>query len=220
MVEAGGRCFGRLGYRRTKMAEVAAEAGISTGSVYTYVESKEALFHAVLSRRLGEATGPDLPLQAPPFEETLDMLDRGLRREGATPVLRNAVKSPARPDSRAELAEIIEEQYGVIARLWPVLSVVEACAADLAPLEEFYFGRRRRAQIDLLVRYLELRSATGRLLYVPDLTVAAQLIHEAVAWFGWKRFEGRDAGRFDDELARRTVVDFACNAIAGPGPMA
>ncbi len=218
ITEAGGRCLSRVGYRRTKMADVAAEAGVSTGSVYTYLEGKEALFHAVLAHRLSVPPGAGLPLRAPAFEETLSMLADGLRRQGATPVLRGAVDAPAPPDVRSELAAIVDEQYGVVSRLWPALSVVEACAADLPPLEEFYFGRRRRRHIDLLVRYLHARAGEGRLLALPDLTVAAQLVHEAVAWFAWKRFEGRDAARFDDELARRTVVEYACNAIAGPRP--
>jgi hypothetical protein len=33
-----------FGYRATKTADVAAQAGMSTGSLFTYVESKEGLF--------------------------------------------------------------------------------------------------------------------------------------------------------------------------------
>ena len=39
------------------MAEVAAEAGLSTGAVYTYVDSKEALLHLVLAVGLGTPVG-------------------------------------------------------------------------------------------------------------------------------------------------------------------
>jgi hypothetical protein len=45
------------------------------------------------------------------------------------------------------------------------------------------------------------------------MTVAAQVVTETVAWFAWKRHEGRDASRFDDEMARATVVEFVCNAL-------
>jgi hypothetical protein len=91
--------------------------------------------------------------------------------------------------------------------------VIEACAADLPPLEALYFGRRRRGRIDLLRDYLQRRAASGHLRSLPDMAVAAQIVTETVAWFAWKRHEGRDASRFDDDIARATVVEFVCNAL-------
>jgi len=210
-------CFGRLGYRRTKMAEVSAAAGLSAGAVYTYVESKEALFHLALATGFEQPNPPDLPIAAPPFEETLQMIDRGLKGHATTRVLKAAVSAGPPPDVRAELAAIVDEQYSIVHRLWRVLSVIEACASDLPALEDLYFGRRRRGQIDLLLRYLQRRSGEGCLADMPDLAVASQLVHESVAWFAWKRFEGRDASRFNDETARRTVIEFCCNALVAKG---
>jgi AcrR family transcriptional regulator len=43
--------FGRYGYRRTSIDDIAREAGVAKGTVYLYVESKEALFRE-LSREL------------------------------------------------------------------------------------------------------------------------------------------------------------------------
>lgn len=209
-------CFGRLGYRRTKMAEVSAAAGLSAGAIYTYVDSKDALFHLALAAGFGEPAPSELPLAAPPFEQTLLLVSAGLRRLGTTQILKDAVAGDPPADVRAELAAIVEEQYAMIQRLRRVLSVIEACASDLPALEDLYFGRRRRGQIGLLVRYLERRSAEGFVADLPDLSVAAQLVHESVAWFAWKRLEGRDASRFDDQAARRTVVEFCCNALLKP----
>lgn len=212
---AGARCFARLGYRRTRMAEVAAAAGMSTGAIYTYVQSKEALLHLVLAAGLGAPTEDftDLPLSAPGIEATVEMVGLGLRRQGMTPVLKAAVKVENPPHVRAELAAVVAEQYSTIERLRGVLSVIEACAADLPPLEALYFGRRRRGRIDLLSEYLRRRAASGHLRSLPDMAVAAQIVTETVAWFAWKRLEGRDASRFDDEVARCTVVEFVCDAL-------
>ena len=209
--------FGRLGYRRTKMAEVSAAAGLSAGAVYTYVDSKEALFHVALAVGFDEPVPSVLPIIAPGFDQTLDVIRNGLRRLGTTELLKQAVGSDPPAEVRKELAAIVDEQYSVISRLRRVLSVIEACASDLPALEDFYFGRRRRGQIGLLVRYLERRAAEGYVTDLSDLSVAAQLVHESVAWFAWKRFEGRDAARFDDEAARRTVIEFCCNALLEPG---
>jgi len=42
LVEAASAVFLEQGYRRTQIADVAARMGLAKGSVYTYVESKEA----------------------------------------------------------------------------------------------------------------------------------------------------------------------------------
>jgi len=47
IVDAAMDCFGRHGYRRTSMDEVAKEAGISRAALYLYFPNKEALFRAL-----------------------------------------------------------------------------------------------------------------------------------------------------------------------------
>jgi AcrR family transcriptional regulator len=47
------RLFGQYGFRRTSIDDIAREAGIAKGTVYLYVETKEALFRA-LSQSLVE----------------------------------------------------------------------------------------------------------------------------------------------------------------------
>jgi len=39
--------FGRYGYRRTSIDDIARQAGVAKGTVYLYVESKEALFRTL-----------------------------------------------------------------------------------------------------------------------------------------------------------------------------
>ena len=89
VAQAATRVFGRLGYRRTHMADVATQAGLSSGAVYTYVESKEALFHLVFAHAFGQfADGvPPLPLATPAFAETLELIGQGLRKAASTPRL-------------------------------------------------------------------------------------------------------------------------------------
>jgi AcrR family transcriptional regulator len=219
IAEAGAACFGRIGYRRTRMAEVAVEAGVSTGSVYTYVASKEALLHLVLAVKLGRSVKEftELPVADPGLDATVEMVGRELRRQAFTPLLKAAVEGDPPADMAAELAAIVAEQYSTVEKLRGVLSVIEACAADIPALDELYFGRRRRRRIDLLTEYLTLRAEGGQLVTMPDIAVAAQIITESVAWFAWKRLEGHDSTRFDDELTRYTVVEFICNALLPEG---
>ena len=64
------------------MAEVAAEAGMSSGSVFTYVTSKEALFHLVFAYGFGhfDEVLPSLPLATPAPGETFGLIEQGVRK--------------------------------------------------------------------------------------------------------------------------------------------
>lgn len=220
---AATRAFGRLGYKRTHVADVAAEARVSAGLVYSYVESKEALFHLVFLYGFGlidEGRGeglPPLPLTTPQFAKTLEVIATGLRKVGGAPRLRAALDEDNPPDARAELAAIVEERYAFIERLWPLLAVIERSAVDLPDLEDFYFTRGRRAHIDQLGRYVQRRAASGHFRPQADAAVTARLITEAIVWFAWHRREDRDASLYDDDLARGAVVTFVCDALVAPG---
>lgn len=48
ILEAAIRIFGRTGFRDTKIAEIAAEAGVATGTLYNYFSSKEDIFQSIL----------------------------------------------------------------------------------------------------------------------------------------------------------------------------
>lgn len=52
--EAAVACFGRQGYHLTKMDDIAAEAGLSKGSLYWYFDSKKALFIALFREIMGQ----------------------------------------------------------------------------------------------------------------------------------------------------------------------
>ena len=67
LLRAATGVFVAQGYRRTQMADVAAAAGLSKGTVYLAFESKQALFHAALVHADGEAplaSQVELPMTA------------------------------------------------------------------------------------------------------------------------------------------------------------
>ncbi|NRN70659.1 HTH-type transcriptional regulator TtgR [Kibdelosporangium sp. 4NS15] len=68
ITDAAVRCFGRNGLERTSIADITAESGLSTGSIYTHYSSKADLVRAaagaVLAKRaevLGEYAAGDTP---------------------------------------------------------------------------------------------------------------------------------------------------------------
>jgi AcrR family transcriptional regulator len=50
ILDAAEQCLGHLGLRRVSMGDVAAQAGVSRGSVYRYFPDRQALIDAVLER--------------------------------------------------------------------------------------------------------------------------------------------------------------------------
>jgi AcrR family transcriptional regulator len=90
LIECAVKVFTARGYRRTQMADVAREMGVSPGTLYNYVESKEALFHLVVDRAfLEERPEPPsaLPIPTPPAGAMLQRLRERLEIGAALPRL-------------------------------------------------------------------------------------------------------------------------------------
>src|SRR5512134_3176852 len=105
LIEAATAVFLEQGYRRTQVADVAARMGLAKGSVYTYVESKEALFHAVLlNADRAEPLGLPavLPVPTPPPGATLEEVRKRVARN-RLPLLGEALARRRVSDVRAEL---------------------------------------------------------------------------------------------------------------------
>ena len=213
LATAATEMFGRLGYRGTRTADVAARAGMSAGSLFTYVESKEALFHLVFVSALDLLPeAPELPLPTPQPGETAALF-AGALRDGQPSGLQAALAGGEPADVADELRGIIGELYDTIAWAWPVLAVVERCSAEMPDLEAVWFGGGRGGIYTDLAEYLRERTATGRLRPVPDFPVTARVIGELATWFAWHRHEDRDAALYDDTTVRRTVIGFICAAL-------
>ncbi len=210
--------FGRLGYRGTRTADVAARAGMSAGSIFTYVESKEALFHLVFLLGFGylDESIPSLPLARPADGETGALIERH-RRAVPESCMRAALQVDHLADVEIEVRDIIKERYAIVAGLWPVLAVIERCAVELPELEALYFGRARAAHFERMTRYVKKRADAGYLRAWPESAIAARLVTETIAWFAWKRHEERDARLYDDELVQQVVVEFLAAGLLAQG---
>jgi AcrR family transcriptional regulator len=214
--EASGQ-FRSRGYRGTRTADVAAHAGVSSGSIFTYVESKEALFHLVFLHGFGYLSEslPDLPLATPAPGETVALIEQNMRKV-PVPKMRAALLEQRPSDVAGELRGILEERYDMVDRLWPMLSVIERCAAEMPELEAYYFQRTRTAYFARLTQYLQDRTDAGYLRAMPDAAIAARVIMESIAWLAWRRREGRDAHTYDYAMVRETLIQFVCSALLEP----
>lgn len=211
---AATQTFGRAGYRGTRTADVAARAGLSAGSLFNYVESKEALFHLVFLHGLGllPAEPAVLPLSAPAPRESIALFENAIGAD-AIPRLLAGLRERDPADAGGELRGIVEEFYDLEERYWQLLAVVERCADEVRELDDAWYGGRRATYNDALAQYLGRRMASGHLRRLPDAMAAAKIVIESVTWSAWHRREGRDAALLDDRAARSTAIEFVCAAL-------
>jgi AcrR family transcriptional regulator len=211
LIEAATAVFLEQGYRRTQVADVAARMGLSKGSVYTYVESKEALFDCILRHADGARPieRPEtLPVATPPPGATLEMLQRRLAEEGGLPALDAALSRRRVRNVRAELETILGELFDALARHRTAIKLLDRCARDYPELAKLWYRESREWSLTLLSRYLDDRARRGHLRRVGDGAVAARIVLETLAFWAVHRHWDPSPQAVDEESARRTVLAF------------
>jgi AcrR family transcriptional regulator len=214
LIRAAAAVFSRRGYRRTQMAEVAREMGVSPGNLYNYVEGKDALFHLVLRRGLGERPGeepPELPVTGASVEVTANWVARRLDFVSDFPELEAALARTHPADPRTELETIVGELYDALARLRLGADVLERSTEDLPELARIFAGRRREL-FARYQRYLQQRAAGGAI-RVEHPQADAHLLVELCSWAARRRPHDPDAAQISDAVARQAVCRFAANAL-------
>lgn len=216
LIAAATRVFISEGYRRAQMADVAREMGVAKGTPYLYVESKEALFEAVLlasADRLPDADELDLPLGARPAKALVATLQQALKEEAAPPALLGALAKTRAPDPRAELESIIRELYRTASRHRTSIKLIDRCAQDQPELAEAFYRGGRLAQLALLTRFLRSRIEAGQLRAVPDTEIAARFIIETVATWAVHIHWDPAPQPIDPAIAEDTAVHFVLSGL-------
>jgi AcrR family transcriptional regulator len=216
LLEAATAVFLEQGYRRTQMADVAARMGVAKGTLYLYVESKDALFDAVLQH--ADATDPaalpeTLPVPTPPPQQTLETVRKRVAREAALPELAKALGRRRAGDVRAELEGILRELYAVLARNRTGIELLDRCAPDYPELAAVWHGTGREGALELLARYLEDRIRRGRLRDVVDVRVAARIALETLTLWAVHRHWDPSPQEMDEATAEDSVIAFILNAL-------
>lgn len=217
IVDAALRVFLERSYRRAQMSDIARAMGVSPGTLYNYVEGKEALFHLIVKRGFADEPLPPpelLPVPTPPPGATIESLRRRFAGGVPVPVLDAALRRDRVEDARAELAAILRELYGVISRNRRGIVLLERSARDWPELAEVFFVGIRRTLLRRLERYLDLRMRAGLLRDVPDRAACARLINETIAWFAMHRHGDRDSTDVAESSAEATVVDVLVHGLA------
>jgi AcrR family transcriptional regulator len=216
MIDAATEVFIAQGYRRTQMVDVATAMGVAKGTLYLYVESKEALFDAVV--RHADQPRPiappaALPLRTPEPDATLAEVERRLRDGGALPSLVAALSRSRVADVRAELVAILSELYGALSRNRVGITLLDRCAHDYPQLAKLWYGAGREGALSLLTRYLEDRARRGRLRRFADPSIAARIVLETLIFWAVHRHWDPQPQAVDDATAEGVAIQFIVGAL-------
>lgn len=183
LVEAGADVFIQEGFARARMDVVARRARTATGTVYLYVESKEALFDLALRRALEDpaALNPTLPVPTPGRDALLTTFERRLHEVCQWPQLWVALDHREATNTPLELEAILRELWRWLARYRRAVLMVRSSAADWPGL-----GMRleRELQADTgrrLAEYLQRRAESGMILPVASPRATAGFILTTLA---------------------------------------
>jgi AcrR family transcriptional regulator len=222
LIGAAAAVFARRGYRRTQMAEVAHQMGVSPGNLYNYVEGKDALFYLVLRRGFGERPGeqpPELPVTGASVEVTSNWVARRLDFVSDFPELEAAFVRTQPADPHGELEGVVGELYDVLVRVRVGVDVLERSIEDLPELARIFAGVRREL-FARYERYLRQRAAEGTV-RVEHPQAVAHLLVELCSWAARRRPHDPEAAQISDAVARQAVCRFTAYALLAPaGPSA
>jgi len=204
------------GYNDTQMEDIASSLGVAKGTLYVYVESKEALFDLVA--RCADSVPsfepvPRLPIPTPKRGATLAYIRKRLAQDQNLPSLAMALSGTRAVPLREEFQEIVRELYGTVDHNRQGLKLLDRSAKDLPELAGLWFEGARGGLVTALNHYLDREIRNGTMRQMADVTVAARLIVETVVFWAVHRRWDPHPQKFDDSAARETVIGLLTDAF-------
>jgi AcrR family transcriptional regulator len=189
------------------MSDVAAEAGVSHGTLYNYVESKEALFGLLLDRGLGGSLPSpiELPVQGPTPDVLAARMHEAIASSFGLPKLDEALRRRRVTDAGGELAGIIDELFERTVATREAADAVERSALDVPELAAV-FGQARQGLFDRFSLLIRKRSASGHYRRTAPPAIGRMIV-ETVTMFGRHIYNDREPPGFDLVGAREAVRD-------------
>ena len=218
LVEVATNTFVARGYRLTQMSDIAEALGVAKGTLYGYVESKEALFDAAVRFADGQVPLPDasvLPVSTPAAGSTVKYVQTRLMEEARELMLVQVLSRPkgvrAKPD---EFESIIRDLYRRMLRNRCALKLVDRCALDHPELASVWFEQGRDGPLALLASYLEKSVAEGKMRRIPDVQLAARMVLETIALWAIHMPWDPSPRSFSESDVENAVVDMLVHAYA------
>lgn len=203
----------RHGFKQTQMSDIAKAIGISAGTLYLYVENKEALL-ALASKFLLDPA--DLETSPPPFkavsrDELATLFSETAIKLARWPLLEQAIEDKTSDPDRFKAVGY--EMFDLLSANRRAIWFLDRLAFELPEFAPVQLTSVRGRTLALLTGLLE---ATGKSSIPPHgLAVMARAAIETLAWSAMHRHrEGLDAQPMD-KLSEEFIRDLAAQAFSG-----
>lgn len=216
LVDVATRTFVVRGYRLTQMSDIAEALGVAKGTLYGYVESKEALFDAAVRYSDGhsvEPPGDSLPLPTPEKGSTAGYVRERLSQEvGDLELVRVLSRPRDCAPQEGEFELIMRDLFRRMSRNRRALKLIDRCAIDHPELARVWFEQGRYGQVALLASYLETMGSAGHVRVLSNVQLAARMVLETIAlWAIHMPWDPAPQTLIDDEV-ESAVVDMLVHA--------
>jgi AcrR family transcriptional regulator len=187
IVRAALHLFAQRGFAATRLDDVAAEAGISKGTLYLYFENKESLFRAVVQ----ESVVPNIDA----IEQLIATYD------GPTPdLLRPMVE---------RFAHIVESEVGCVPK------IVISEAGNFPAIARFYADTVVKRGLGILTRVLERGMARGEFRQIDIAQTLPLIVAPFLMMAQWRHSLAPHVDvRFDPRAVLNQHLDFLLRALA------
>lgn len=189
LLDAAAGAFVEHGFQRTQMDDIAERLGVSKGTIYRAVDSKETLFAAVIS---WSDTPDDLPVDGLSPANGIAAVATAIATELAeavaglelTTIVADRKRLRAASGFGDEIERIATGLHQVMRSRRTAIMVLDRCACEIPDLSAVWFGDGRYALVDLWHDFLTLRSA--HLTIDVDPAILARTIVEIVTTWAVK----------------------------------
>ena len=217
IADAATEIFIKQGFAKAGVAQIAQQARVGPGTVYLYVESKDALFDLAIRRALEDPTvwTMTLPHPAPSQGAVADAVWRCLQNASHFPQLWLAADSPPPEDIRKEADGIVSELYTWLHRYRRAIKLAERCAGEWPDVAQLFQRRFWRGGIRRVAEYLARRMHEGVLPRRRDPVAAAYLLVESLAWMAVHRHWSTEGVDLGEEVGAETTHQMLLAALLG-----
>jgi AcrR family transcriptional regulator len=217
LIECATEVFIDQGYRRTQMSDIASALGVAKGTLYLYVDSKEALFDLVARYADDIRALPKpvkLPVSTPRPGATVRYVRERLSRNKVPQTLAAALGARRVSDAGAELSAIASELFDTLEANRRGIKLLDRSARDLPEVAALWFQGARAGLIQALQSYLDDRVRRGLLRAYPDTAVAARIAIETLVFWAVHRHWDPQPQVVEEAAVKNTVIKFIVTSFA------
>jgi AcrR family transcriptional regulator len=218
LLDAAAAAFVEHGFQRTQMDDIAERLGVSKGTIYRAVDSKESLFAAVIEWGDEPDNAPSTGHNGPAdLAAVAGAVTAELAGAVATLELVTIVATGRRLRTptvfAAEIERITIELHRLMRSRRTAVMVLDRCAGEIPELAAVWFGDGRYAMVDLWSDYLELRSSL--VTADVDRAILARTIVETVTTWAIKMPWDQAPRPYPDDTADACAAMIR-NLVIGP----